>query len=161
METLDRERKGHGVLRGLALIGCGWCTVVLGAPSPDPACDRSARGLQSLNVASQALEFQAVDHLEAPLPDPDSPVGADGPLSVTEPGAPVLYLAPRVEALLRTVFETEDDSVSSTAPRHGPSGVTAAGNAAPDLDARPVPATVIDRSLEVGRFQRLMYRKDI
>ncbi|MFQ6004602.1 MAG: hypothetical protein ACE5OQ_03785 [Woeseia sp.] len=161
------------LLAGL-LLGCGWGTAAVGATGPMTACDRRA-DLQSLEVPVSDLSASVIGHFT-----PDEPDGEEAESLGARPvqrnsSAPLLYLTPRVAAILENVFSVVaiDSSLSESDRLDPPAdsrAVPGDETALSPVVAEPSQSdSSLDASMEsvaddverVPAVQRQMFRTDI
>ena len=144
----------------------GWSNLAQAAASSVVSCDGEVRDLASLDVSTEALTVNRVDH-PASDSEPASLETVEAQSDINDVNAPFLYLTPRVADLLRNVFQSAGDDNAVREPRSVPSS--------PVADRQPKPAgksESMERDNEVKpsvgvnegilpRFQQQMYRKDI
>ena len=153
-------------LAAALVLAAGWSTVAQGAANSVVNCDGETRKLSSLDVSTEALVANRVDH-PASKSEPASLETLEAEADVSNVSAPLLYLTPRVADLLRDVFQTFDttDLQSGSDESHS-SPVADQPNNRPDKIDRLDQSDKVDPVLGVNeeilpRFQQQMYRKDI
>jgi hypothetical protein len=139
-----------------------------GATKPMTACDRT-NDLQSLQVPASELSSNMVGHIVTTAAEGKGESPHSLPAQA-ESAAPMLYLAPRVKAILKDVFsavaiETPPSDSSDHAPHFtidsAPKNESPLSPVANDAD-QPDSPELNDQDLDtVPNFQRQMFRTDI
>lgn len=126
-------------------------------------CDRMGRELRSLAVSAGTLATEVVD-----LSVGAEKEGLAGNFDPTEPDteiqSPVLYLAPRLDTIVRDVFGAVavDSGTSPSAIDHEPSVTDAEVAPRPLADSATEPGDAnAERHESTPQVQRQMYRTDI
>jgi len=125
-------------------------------------CDRMERELRSLAVSPDTLAAEVVDLTVGG--DKEALVGNfDRAEPDTELQAPVLYLAPRLDTIVRDVFDAVAVDHGSPAAVDDEAAIPDAEVAHPPLaDSATEPRDPdAERQVATPRFQRQMYRTDI
>ena len=163
---------GHiASLAGIVLLGCTVTVTALGATQSAENCKDISISLKSLDTPEAGLSITLVD-----LPSNDAELGLVEPLDADEIAStatvPFLFLTPRVESMLREVFDDEtpnENAVNRRSESHTMGGATrvaplpriAEGSTdQPHLSSlQETDITAADES--IPRFQHSMYRTDI
>jgi hypothetical protein len=153
-------------LAAALVLAAGWSTVAQGAANSVVSCDGEIRKLSSLDVSSEALVANRVDH-PASESIPASLETVEAEANVSNVSAPLLYLTPRVADLLRDVFQTSNttDLQSGSDESHSSPVADQPNNRTEEID-RLEQGDKVDPVLGVNeeilpRFQQQMFRKDI
>ena len=157
-----RNTKVISGLSALALmaLGAAWMNPAFASAGAETRCDQSVDAPQLLNIPAEKLTIEVVDHGAASsLAAGDSSV--DDPIDYNDTAANPLDVRPRVEIMLRRIFD-EPQLRSPESPQ------------TEDVDARHAPLTVegsdsnaVTTALpgiagdDLVRFKRQMYRTDI
>lgn len=163
------EPKGASRRATTALLAV-WSILAIGGPATSFAasdtssdCDRLGRDLQSLAVETDSLATEIVDL--AVGSDPAAIAGKfDAPPADTGSQAPMLYLAPRLDSIVRDVFDAVaiDGDSAQPAPQKPTSDLEAEVAHPPLADSATEPHDDGAEQQQVPpRFQRQMYRTDI
>lgn len=163
----------HAPALAILLLGATACATALGATNSITDCDRTA-DLQSLQVPVSDLTAKIVGHVVVE-PDNENDETLTALPTQGEPAAPILYLAPRVAAILQNVFSAvaietppsdfpvqDQPYVIESAPNDESPLSPVAGDATPSNSSELTdPATGIDEVDTGPSLQRQMFRTDI
>ena len=169
MEASDRviPYRHFGLIAAL-LVGCAYSVAAAAATGPDIGCDHATDSLQPVDYPVEGLADNFADSVPTGVDSQTAEsLEGDAPHAITV--APVLDLTPRMLAILDEIFggsgERDRAPLAQTEAENQRSRVTAAGEGAAamgnDVADRSAPAIEINKSPNVARFQRQMYRKDI
>lgn len=157
------------LLAGL-LLGFGWGSAAVGATGSLTACDGTA-DLRSLEVSVSDLSASVVGHFTPDEPDEEQAESLSARPAQTTSSAPLLYLTPRVAAILDNVFSAVaiESSQSESDQPEPPSDVqpvlgdeTALSPVAGDASKAESSADSVAEDVEtVPSVQRQMFRTDI
>ena len=156
---------------GSVLLGCGVTVTALGATQLVGNCNDISVSLTSLDTPAAALSVTLVD-----LPGNDAQLGLAEPMDEDERTStatvPFLYLTPRVESMLREVFDDEkrdEDAVNWQAESSAIGGSKTNAPLPPiaegNTDQKHLPglheSDLSNADETIPHFQRPMYRTDI
>lgn len=140
-------------------LGTAWCASALGATSPISACDGA--DLQSLEVPVSELSPSVVGHIAA---EPDNAESVDASPVQVQSTLPMLYLTPRVAAILETVFDAvaiETPASDSDGPDDSPLSPVAGDASQSDSSVISDIASDFEDAEPASSYQRQMFRTDI
>lgn len=164
------RKSWYAALAGAALLVSAWSVPGLAATDSLIDCNELAGNPERFEINRDALSFAPVDHIAT-----EEHRATDGPIDVapesSETPTPVLYLTPRVASILRDVFGSEIDGIDTSVATDSSDELTREPDApiadstdgADLVDGEEIvpPATLLERSDDVQRFQQQMYRTDI
>jgi len=150
--TRNFTKAGCAALAATLALSAGWSSTALGATSSLVPCDQVARDLTSLEVATDALSVDLVDHVTTEL----EPGSFETESDATDTLAPLLYLTPRVVTILRDVFAPAAASQALDVEEEIQTSPLA------DSDDQTISVDAAEeREIDLPRFQRQMFRTDI
>ena len=173
-EQTGKVRKSwYAALAGVGLLVSAWSVPGLAATGSVVDCSELTGNPQRFEIKRDALSFEPVDHIATEEHSTTADAIDVAPESAETP-TPVLYLTPRVASILRNVFGSEIDGVDTSAgtetaasvdelTREPDAPIADSADSADlgDGDEIVPPATLLDKSEDVRRFQQQMYRTDI
>ncbi|MDH4107337.1 MAG: hypothetical protein OEW35_03395 [Gammaproteobacteria bacterium] len=163
LETLLRPQESRSAVKGaLALLAMAVHVTGFAATDAVPDCGRMARDLQSLEVAAGTLATEIVDlAVGSDTEAMSAPFDASG--RDAEAQSPLLYLAPRLDLIVKDVFDAVAvDSGSGADRSDNPESISAEAKHPPVADSlTETTESNAERQLPTPRFQRQMYRTDI
>ncbi len=113
-------------------------------------CDQVSRDLKSLEVPTDALQANTVDHV------PTDPDAIYEQAAVTDSVAPILNLSPRVTNIIRDVFGTTSEELTQETVQLPATSPVA------DTDQNSDAAADVEiEKADLSRSQRQMFRTDI
>ena len=160
----------YAALAGVGLLVCAWSVPGLAATDSMVDCGELTGNAESFEIRHDALSFEPVDHIATEEHSATADAIDVAPESVETP-TPVLYLTPRVAAILRNVFGSEIDGIDTSTGTETAASVdeltrepdAPIADSADLVDGEEIvpPATLLERSEDARRFQQQMYRTDI
>lgn len=162
-QAASKSLAWHATLAGVLLASSGWCAMALAATNTELECDQLSRDMTRLEPTLDALTVDAVDHIA----DAEETESLDPPAATNDAGTPMLYLTPRVAAILKEVFGAPVQDAAQGVADAESSEVAAADNSdepeTADVEEaeKTAPVTLIDKSADLPQFHRQMYRNDI
>ncbi|MDA0679624.1 MAG: hypothetical protein O3A13_07930 [Proteobacteria bacterium] len=154
-------------LAAITALCLGWSTSALCATTTSSGRDTGTDDLRIAALPIEAFSVRLVDHVSI-APDSSRLASSDFELldaqdRTGETAAPYLYLAPRVENVLREIFDATREVAEPGGARETTSSPVAETDRISDhsSDDESDPSAVLDNEIDLPQFQQRMFRTDI